>query len=261
MLRKNLIKILAVVFIFGASSASLQASNDHGNKKNSCLKKIKHKKNVLEFDDAEIIFEQNATDGDVEVVIFAKLEASDAGMQQFWLCAPNGKEVYKFSSPKKNNNIGGREIVVESPEPGDTSIVFGAYPEGTYTFVAKSFDKEWFLSEADLSHELPDVKILLPVEDSVVSRGFYVTWMQKPPSEDTPEKFIVELVNEGSEEPGKCSDLEEELVVDVPGDQNMFQTPFEWMEAGCEYQVSVGIVNEFGNKTSRELNVKTSTAP
>ena len=38
------------------------------------MDKLEHKKNLLEFDDAEIIFEQNFTDGDVEVVIFAKLE-------------------------------------------------------------------------------------------------------------------------------------------------------------------------------------------
>ena len=245
MLQKNLIKILAVIFMFGASSASLQASNDHGNKKNSCLKKLKHKKDVLAFDDAEIIFEQNATDGDVEVVIFAKLEEPGAGMQQFWLCAPNGKVVYEFSSPKKNNNIGGREVVVESPEPADIDIVKEAYPEGTYTFVAESFDKEWFLSEDDLSHELPDVSITFPMADTNVPVSmFNVTWEAVTSPTD---KFIVELVNEDS-------DLEEELVVDIPNDRNSFQAPEEWMVLGSEYQVVVGIVNEFGNKTFRELN-------
>ena len=247
MLQINLIKMLVAVFVFGASSASLQASNghDHDNKKNSCMKKIKHKKNVLAFEDAEIIFEQNATDGDVEVVIFAKLEESDAGMQQFWLCAPNGKVVYKFSSPKNNNNIGGREVVVESPEPADMEIVKEAYPEGTYTFVAKSFDKEWFLSEAELSHELPDVSITFPTADTDVPVSmFNVTWEAVTSPTD---KFIVELVNEDS-------DLEEELLVDISADRNSFQAPEEWMVLGSEYQVVVGIVNEFGNKTFRELN-------
>ena len=247
MLHKNLIKILLVGFVFALSSAPIQASNghDHDNKKNSCLKKIKHKKNVLAFDDAEIIFEQNATDGDVEVVIFAKLEEAGAGMQQFWLCAPNGKEVYKFSSPKKNNNIGGREVVVESPEPADTSIVFDAYPEGTYTFVAESFDKEWFLSEAELSHELPDVSITFPIADTDVPVSmFNVTWEAVTSPTDN---FIVELVNEDS-------DLEEELVVVIPADRNSFQAPEEWMMLGSEYQVVVGIVNEFGNRAFRELN-------
>jgi len=61
------------------------------------------------------------------------------------------------------------------------------------------------------------------------------------------EKFIVELVNEDS-------DLEEELLVDIPADRNSFQAPEEWMVPDSEYQVVVGIVNEFGNKTFRELN-------
>jgi hypothetical protein len=248
MLHKSLIKIFLVVFVFAASSASLRASNDDDHKSNSCKKlmhKLEDKKDVLAFDDAEIIFEQNATDGDVEVVIFAKLEESDAGMQQFWLCAPNGKVVYKFSSPKNNNNIGGREVVVESPEPADMAIVKEAYPEGIYTFVAKSFDKEWFLSEAELSHELPDVSITFPTADTDVPVSmFNVTWeaVTSPTN-----KFIVELVNEDS-------DLEEELLVDIPADRNSFQAPEEWMVLDSEYQVVVGIVNEFGNKTFRELN-------
>ena len=246
MLHINLIKILLVFFALAASSAPLQASNDHDNKKNSCLKKIKHEKNVFAFDDAEIIFEQNATDGDVEVVIFAKLEDPNAGMQKFWLCAPNGKEVYKFSSPKKNNNIGGREVVVESPEPIDPTIVKDAYPEGTYTFVGKSFDNEWFLSEAELSHTLPDVSIVFPIADTEVPVSmFNVTWTAVT---SPTEKFIVELVNEDS-------DLQEELVVDIPADRNSFRAPEEWMVPGSEYQVVVGIVNEFGNRSFREISV------
>ena len=251
MLHRNLSKILVVVFIFVAGSASLRASNDDDNENGffeKLMDKLEHKKNVFAFDDAEIIFEQNATDGDVEVVIFAKLEDSAAGMQQFWLFGPNGKVVYKFRSPKNNQNIGGREIVVESPEPSDMTIVKEAYPEGTYTFVAKSFGKEWFLSEANLSHVLPDVSITSPLADTNVSIWeFDVTWspvMGKFP----PEKFIVELVNEES-------DLEEELLVDIPVDRRSFRAPEEWMVPGTEYQVVVGIVNEFGNKTFRELNV------
>ena len=137
-------------------------------------------------------------------------------MQKFWMCGPNGKEVYKFSSPKKNNNIGGREVVVESPEPADITIVKDAYPEGTYTFVAKSFDNEWFLSEADLSHELPDVSITSPVADTSVSVwAFDIVW---EPWTDPTDKFIIELVNE-------ASDLEEELLVDIPADRRSFRAP------------------------------------
>ena len=248
MLHKNLIKILLVGFVFALSSASIQASNDHNNDKGfeKLMKKLEHKENVLAFDDAEIIFEQNATDGDVEVVIFAKLEEADAGMQQFWLYGPNGKVVYEFSAPKKKNkNIGGREIVIESPEPADTSIVFNAYPEGTYTFVAKSFDKEWFMSEAELSHDLPEpVTIQSPMGDETAIIGFQVIWST---ASTTHEKFIIELVNESSE-------LEEELLVDIPPERRIFQAPEEWMVSNSEYQVVVIIVNEHGNKTSVELS-------
>ena len=253
MLQKNLIKSLLVIFIFTISSASLRASDDHddGNDNHhelfeKMMDKLEHKKNLLEFDDAEIIFEQNFTDGDVEVVIFAKLEEAGAGMQRFWLYGPNGKVVYKFSTPKNNNNIGGREIVIESPEPADKDIVLGAYPEGTYTFVAKSFDKEWFKGEAELSHDLPaPATIQWPLSDSETAiSNFLVTWTTDSTTHD---KFIIELVNEDSE-------LEEELLVDIPPERRTFRAPEEWMVPDSEYQVVVGIVNEHGNKTFVELN-------
>ena len=251
MLHKSLVKILLVVFAFTAGSASLQASNDddHENENElfgKLMDKLEHKKNVFAFDDAEIVFEQNATDADVEVVIAAKLEERGAGMQRFWLFGPNGKVIYKFGAPKNNNNIGGREIVVESPEPADINIVKESYPEGTYTFVAKSFDKDWFLGEADLSHDLPDVSITFPIADSDVSISmFNVTWTAVT---DPTEKFIVELGNEDS-------DLGEELLVEIPADKSSFQAPEEWLEANSEYQISVGIVNEYGNVTFREITV------
>ena len=250
MLQNDLIKSLLVIFIFTISSASLRASDDNDNDNShelfeKMMDKLEHKKNVFEFDDAEIIFEQNFTDGDVEVVIFAKLEEAGAGMQRFWLFGPNGKVVYKFSAPKNNGNIGGREIVVESPEPADKDVVLDAYPEGTYTFVAKSFDKEWFLSEAELSHDLPEpVTIQSPMGDETAIIGFQVIWST---ASTTHEKFIIELVNESSE-------LEEELLVDIPPERRIFQAPEEWMVPNSEYQVVVTIVNEHGNKTSVELS-------
>ena len=251
MLQKSLVKILLVVFVFASGSASLQASNDDDNENENgffekLMDKLEHKKNVFAFDDAEIVFEQNATDGDAEVVIVAKLEERDAGMQRFWLFGPNGNVIYKFSAPKNSNNLGGREIVVESPEPTDITIVKQAYTEGTYTFVAKSFDKEWFLGQADLSHDLPDVSITFPIADSDVPVSmFNVAWTAVT---DSTEKFIVELGNEDS-------DLGEELQVEIPADRNSFRAPEEWIEAGSEYQISVGIVNEHGNVTFREITV------
>ena len=52
--------------------------------------------------------------------------------------------------------------------------------------------------------------------------------------------FLVELSNEESED---------ELLVQVPGDQYSFRAPGEWILSGIEYQVSVGIVDANGNIT------------
>lgn len=243
----NLVKIILLSFLLAILSPVLQASDDADDNRlfEKLMQRLEHKKNLSSFSEADIILEQNFTDGDVEVVIFAK--GGDIGMKRFWLFAPDGKLVYRFRTPEDNGNIGAREIVVESPEPADTSIVLDAYPEGSYTFVAKTFDNEWLLSQAELVHDIPvPVSITFPLADSELSRFDFDVFWESP---GDAEKFIVELVNE---------ETETELLVDVSSGNNSFRAPEEWIAPGVEYQVSVGVVNQFGNITFVEQTVYTA---
>jgi len=193
------------------------------------------------FSIANIFLEQNFTDGDVEVVIFAK--GGDEGFREFKLIAPNGKVVYKFKAPKNNMNIGAREIVVESPEPTDLNLVLNAYPEGTYTFKGKTFSGERFYSTAALIHDIPSpATIIFPAAGDTISR-FQLAVMWE--AVDGAQSYLVELKNEVTEK---------SLEVEIPGDQTTFQAPEEWIVAGDEYQVSVFVTNAAGNKTASELN-------
>jgi hypothetical protein len=198
-------------------------------------------KNATEFSIAEIFLEQNFTDRDTEVVIFAKGE--DDGFKKFSLIAPDGRIVYRFRAPNQGDNIGGREIVVESPEPADLNIVLDAYPEGRYQFFGKTFSGERFFSTAELVHNIPSPAIItFPVADDTVDRfTLDITW------EPVPEavSYLVELKNE---------ETDIALEAQIPGDVTNFEAPAEWVTPGSEYQVSVFVINEFGNKTASELN-------
>lgn len=113
-----------------------------------------------------------------------------------------------------------------------------ACPEGSYTFVAKTFDNEWLRSQADLSHDLPvPATISFPrAESEVVALADFELFCE---SAQAAEKFIIALVNE---------EIGQELLIDVAADRNSFRSPEEWMDPGVEYHLVVGVVNHAGNK-------------
>ncbi|MBI3896988.1 MAG: fibronectin type III domain-containing protein [Gammaproteobacteria bacterium] len=210
----------------------------------SLLHQLYHQDQVAQLSIAEIFLEQNSTDGDTEVVVTAT--GGDEGLKRFWLFAPDGKLVYEFKSPKNGRNIGGREIIIESPESPDIQKTLVAYPKGIYVFIAESVSGQWLYGTAKLSHKMPaPVVITSPIPDSYVSRhALTITWSPVVGA----ASYIVELQNKAN---GR------KLTVDVPGNQTTFQAPAEWVVPGTEYQVGVFVINNVGNKVTTELTFLT----
>ena len=244
----SLIKVILVYYIFAIYSPLLRAADDSHDK---CLpenlkQRLERNNNVAEFSVAKILLEQNFTDGDVEVVIFAK--GGDIGLKQFCLVSPKGKVIYKFQAPDNGASVGGRELVIESSEPAGTITVLNAYPEGRYSFVAKTFNGDYLFSQSDLDHHIPaPVSIRYPLKESEISRNdFDIAWV----SEVSASKFLVELRHE---------ETKEKLSVEVSARQNSFRVPEEWLVPGVEYQLGVGVVSQSGNITFVEQSVYTAT--
>jgi hypothetical protein len=230
-------------FIF--QSQAIAEGSDKKESSKKILQTIQRQASLQAFSEAEIFLEQNATDQDTEVVLLAK--GGDVGLRRLWIFSPTRQLIYRFVSPGTGNNIGGREIVIESPEPVNLEVILKAYPEGVYTFVGKDYNDQWLYSQTTLVHDIPlPVTITFPAEESEVPRfDFEVVWESAIPA----DHYLVELQNEVSEE---------ELLVEVPGDQNSFRAPEEWLVSGVEYQVSVGVVNDNGNITFVEQSAMTS---
>jgi hypothetical protein len=203
---------------------------------NRLIHKIEHHKNVIEFEEVDIYLEQNYSDGDTEVILLAKTE--EFGLKKLWIFSPRGELVYKFKSPNNGSNLGGREILVESPEPDDLELVLEAYPQGDYIFIGRDFADQWTFGVATLVHDIPPpATINFPPNGGAVSQyQFDVVWESVIPA----EKFLIELENQ---------ETGEELYVQVPADCNSFRAPEEWLVPGSEYQVSVSVINVYGNMT------------
>jgi hypothetical protein len=228
---------IAASAIAAAIAATLTLSVSHaGNNR---------RKPPSEFEFVRINVEQNATDGDTEVVISAK--AGDEGLHTFLIKTPDRRHVAHVLSLDRSV-MGLREFVFESPEPAGEAIL-AAYPEGTYTFTGISSIGERFRGQAVLSHQLPPaVTILHPADDAVVSQAALT--IQWSPVTGIRE-YVVEFENESA-------DPEQILKVNVPASQTSFEIPSSMLVPGASYQVGVWTVGTNGNITVVEVSFSTA---
>lgn len=196
-----------------------------------------------DFEDAEIHLERNVTDGDAEAVFTIKVE--EGGLSSLLIIAPDGRRLTRLESRNKRN-LGSREILLESPEPG-VDEVLAAYPEGTYRFVGRTFDGEDLTAEADLSHVFPEpANITSPLEGSTVPAASLI--IQWEPVEGV-EGYLLELEQE---------ELESELTVSLPASATSFSPPAGWLRPGEETVVGIGTLGENGNVTFIEVVFNTA---
>lgn len=191
-----------------------------------------------EFEELHMTLEQNATDGDTEVVFFAKTETD--GLQKLQIGAPTGRKVASFTGDKKG--IGLREFVLESAEPPDLNLVLASFPEGTYTFLGKTVGGECVEGEADLSHAVaPASALLTPAADEVVTLDdLLLSWTAVAGA----ERYVVELNNE---------DNGSEFTLEVFPPTASLVIPAALLVADSEYQFAVGVKMPDGNVTFVEL--------
>jgi hypothetical protein len=187
-----------------------------------------------EFEEAAIYIEQNATDGDTEVVIEAL--GGDDGLRRLLIRTPDKRLVLLVSSTDPTI-MGIREFAFESPEPEGDAIL-AAYPEGSYTLLGVSVTGERFKSTVTLSHLLPEPTVITyPIEDATVGAGaLTIEWSAVPGVAE----YLVEIENEST-------DPEQSLSINVPAGTTSFEVPTSLLIPGSDYQVGVATVGENGN--------------
>ncbi len=189
----------------------------------------------LEFTDLRMTLEQNATDGDTEVVLFAK--GQDHGLKKLRIVCPDGRIVAEFLGNRRI--IGLRVFALESAEPPELERVLRSFPEGTYRFVGRTVEDDCLRGSAFLSHAVaPETQILSPSEDETVPRDEVVVFWAAIPEA---EVYLVEVKNE---------ETENALLVEVPAPITSFEVPVSWLEPGVKHQVVVGVRIPSGNITN-----------
>lgn len=201
-------------------------------------------KQFSEFESIEMFVEQNATDGDTEIVMAAT--GGDDGFRIFTIRSPEGRVVVATFS--LDPTIGGqRELAFESPEPPGEAIL-AAYPEGVYRFYGETHRRERFAGKARLSHELPPAAVILsPQEGASVATGpLLIQWSALPGV----AQIIVELENESV-------DPEQSITFNLPPEATSFEIPAAMLTAGSSYQLGIGSVSDNGNRVFVEVAFET----
>lgn len=190
------------------------------------------------FEHATIRFEQNATDGDVEVVF--EVTGGDEGLTRLKVVSPEGDMLIDFTS-HGDESVGIRKFVMESPEPGDTESLKKAFPEGAYRFTAIDTEDNGFEGEATLSHNLPGTASILypePEGEGVPVENLVVKW-------EPVEGVAAYMVEVEAEEEGR----NDKITATLPGSALSFPVPDGFLIPGAEYKVAIGTVAEGGNRS------------
>jgi hypothetical protein len=183
---------------------------------------------------ASVHFEQNATDGDVEVVF--EVKGGDEGLAKLTVTAPDGRTVVECTSPDAST-LGIRQYRFESPEKGEVENIKSAYPEGMYTFSAVSTSGVKFDGKSALSHKLPATVDFLQPEaeaEDVDIEDLKFTW--------SPVKNVTFYMIEISQE-----ELDINVTAKIPGSLAEFRAPEGFLLPGKEYTLGIGTVSEDGN--------------
>ena len=213
---------------------------------------------IIEFDEAQLFFEQNATDGDLGL----HLKVDGEGWYYLLLTDSDDTPLLEVElDGNLGNVIGLTELFSESAEPSFDDLpkedFLDLFPEDVYYYYACTLEGDWMFGEVELTHNLPgEVELLSPEEDAEVkvNQDLKLEW-EEVPDPDAPDSVIefYEVVVEKDED----EELHRVLSVTMLPGQTKLRVPKEFLEAGKEYKIEIIAQESSGNRTAIEVPFET----
>ena len=205
----------------------------------------------VEFTDARLKVEINATDGDAGLQIFLDGEAWNT----LELLDPQGNPLLDVDVTGRAEDYGLTELFSESSEPPFTEFPLDQFkelfPAGTYTFRGTTIDGAPMTGTATLTHEFPEgPEIFSPAADS------------KVPAEQVVVEWAPVTTPAGIDIAGyQVLVVQEEPVLrvfsaDLPPAATKLSVPAEFVQPRTEYKVEVLAIETGGNQTLTELTFR-----
>ena len=194
---------------------------------------------------ASVHFEQNATDGDVEVVF--EVKGGDEGLAKLAVVSPDGRTVIDFTAPEAST-LGIRQFRFESPEPRNIESLKAAYPAGVYGFAGATAAGDKLHGESTLDHKLPPtVSFFRPRAGArgMSVKDLEITW--------TPLKNLAAYIIEIEQD-----ELDVKITAKLPASVAKFAVPDGFLLPGTEYRLGIGTVTDQGNISFVETKFTTA---
>jgi hypothetical protein len=197
------------------------------------------------FELTKVQLEQNATDGDFEIVF--EVMGGDEGLAKLTVVAPNGRKVVDLAG-RDTLGLGIRQFRFETPEPKDRRSLQAAYPAGTYIFSGTTSSGATLHGRATLSHQLPAASVVVqPAAGAkgVATRGMVLSWKDVAGV----AAYAVSIEQE---------ELDQSVTAKLPGTATSFVVPDGFLLPNTEYTVGVGAVMKTGNAAFVETKFTTA---
>jgi hypothetical protein len=201
----------------------------------------------LRLDDATMIFEINATDGDAGIQAFADGEP----WSSMAISAPDGRTIVDVDAKGRLNRFGLTELFSESHEPEFSEVplkkVKKRFPEGKYRFAGTTTDGRRLVGSAKLSHDTPaGPEIASPAAGATVSENDLVlNWSAGP------QPSRVEL--DGYRAIVEREDPLRVFSADLPASVTSLSVPAEYLEPDTAYKFELQAIEKSGNQTISEI--------
>jgi hypothetical protein len=238
--RSTLTLVIAVALVFGVAAANSSPSPRRAARK------------TVRLDEATMIVEVNATDGDAGLQVFLDGEP----WNKMTIFAPDGRKIAAVNARTRLKDYGLTELFSESSEPSFDEFPLRKFkrlwPEGRYRFVGTTIEGKRLAGKARLSHDIPDgPQIVSPAAGSTVPPGSFVaSW--NPVPKPTGINIVAYRAIVEREDPLRV------FSVDLPASVTSVTVPSEFVEPGTRYKLEVQAIEASGNQTLTEITFRVS---
>jgi hypothetical protein len=238
MRRRTILILFPAVVLMAAVTAATSAPRSRGNE-------------PVELDDASIIVEVNATDGDAGLQVFL----DGKPWRSMTVAAPDGRRIVAINTRGRLGDHGLTEWFTESSEPSFDMLPLRRFkrifPEGRYRFTGETIHGRRLVGSARLSHDIPDGPTITspPPGGTVPSAGPAVlSWT--PPPEPKGITIVGYRAIVEREDPLRV------FSVDLPAAVTSVTIPREFLEPGTTYKGEVQAIEASGNQTLTEIEFR-----
>jgi hypothetical protein len=224
-----------------------------------------HAQAMVELDDASIIVEVNATDGDAGFQIFLDGE----GWENVTVSDPSSNLIFESTATGGILEIGGgTELFLETEEPeflepGEFQEFLDLLPEGEYTFSGATAEGDELTGTAELTHLIPcGPEVLSPAEADILDAANPISINWNPVEEEIDTETSVaddvvcvasaDLVIDGYQVIVEDEESGNEFNVILSDEATEVTVSEEFFEDDTLYKFEILAIEESGNQTITE---------